>query len=188
MNRTTLHIKNMVCPRCIIVIREELQRIGAEVLNIELGYAEITTFHLDNHHVEEALEKFGFELIHDREKVLIEEVKIKIIEYLHYLENNKDAKPLSIYLSKSLGKNYGYLSKHFSKFESRTIEKYLVLQKIERVKELLDYDELTLSQIAIRLGYSSVHYLSSQFKRITGVSVSHFRKNRLPKRKFLDHI
>jgi YesN/AraC family two-component response regulator len=172
-----------------MVVREELQRLGAEVLHIELGYAEIKgSSPLSIDQIEVALRKFGFTLIRDKDSVLVEEIKVKIIEYLNYLQNNKEAEPLSVYLSRSLGRNYGYISSHFSKLESRTIEKYLILQKIERVKELLDYDELTLGEIASQLGYSSVHYLSAQFKKVTGVSVSSFRKNKVPKRKYLDNL
>lgn len=179
----------MVCPRCIMVVREELQHIGSEILHIELGYAEISNSSPpDLKQIEEALKKFGFELIHDKEKALVEAIKVKITEYLDYLQNNKEAEPLSVYLTKSLGKNYVYLSNRFSKFESRTVEKYLVLHKIERVKELLDYEELTLGEIASKLGYSSVHYLSAQFKKVTGVSVSAYKKKKMPKRKFLDDL
>ncbi|WPP51876.1 AraC family transcriptional regulator [Catalinimonas niigatensis] len=189
MKNTTLHIKNMVCLRCIVAVREALKRIGVEVQHVELGYAEIgDSSHLDMHLIEETLKALGFELIHDKEKVLVEEIKVKIKEHLQYLDKTQATEPLSLFLSKSLGKNYGYLSNRFSKLESRTIEKYMVLLKIERVKELLDYGELTLSEIATKLGYSSVHYLSAQFKKVTGVSVTHYKKNLTPKRKFLDDL
>lgn len=179
----------MVCPRCIMVVRDELQRIGAEVLHVELGYAEVVFPVLpDMEQIEEAMNKFGFELLHDKEEVLIEETKIQVINYLHYLENNKKPNSLSVFLSGSLGKNYTYLSKLFSRIEGRTIQQFLVLQKTERVKELVDYDELSLSEIATKLGYSSVHYLSTQFKRITGISVSSYKEKKQLKRKPLDDV
>lgn len=179
----------MVCPRCIMVVRDELQRMGLEVLHVELGYAEVRFPTLpDIQQIEEVLKKFGFELIHDKEKVLVEEIKIQVSKYLSSLESRKDVGALSGFLSHHLGKNYTYLSKLFSRIEGRTIQQLLVLQKTERVKELLDYDELTLSQIASKLGYSSVHYLSSQFKKITGVSVSSYKEKKQLKRKPLDGV
>lgn len=189
-NKTTiLRIKHMVCPRCIMVVRDELQRIGVEVVHVELGYAEVNLpILLDVQQIEEALKKFGFELLHDKEKVLVEEIKIQVIKYLYSLESRKDVDALSGFLSHHLGKNYTYLSKLFSRIEGRTIQQYLVLQKIERVKELVDYDELTLSQIAAKLGYSSVHYLSSQFKKATGISVASFKERKQLKRKPLDGV
>ena len=187
--KTTLRIKHMVCPRCIMVVRDELQRLGLEVLNVELGYAEANfPVLLDTQKIEEALKKFGFELLHDKEEVLVEEIKILVIEYLYYLENTKKPVALSAFLSGRLGKNYTYLSKLFSKVEGRTIQTYLMLQKTERVKELLDYNELNLSQIASKLGYSSVHYLSSQFKSITGQAVSSYKKREKVKRKPLNDL
>ena len=187
--KTILRIKHMVCPRCIVAVRDELQRIGVEVLHVELGYAEVNLpTRPDMQQIEEALKKFGFELMHDKEKVLVEEIKIQVIKYLYSLESRKDVDALSGFLSHQLGRNYTYLSKLFSRMEGRTIQHFLVLQKTERVKELLDYDELTLSQIAAKLGYSSVHYLSSQFKKITGVSVSSYKEKKQLKRRPLDGV
>ena len=116
----------MVCPRCIMVVREELQRLGAEVQHIELGYAEIKISSSHLQQIEPTLKDFGFELIHNKDKVLVEEIKVKIRDYLDNAQNPENSAPLSVFLSKSLGKNYGYLSHHFSKLELRTIEKYVI--------------------------------------------------------------
>lgn len=189
MKTTILRIKHMVCPRCIMVVRDALERLGLEVLNVELGYAEVNLTGISEmQKIEEALNKFGFELLHDKEEVLVERIKVMVIEYLHYLENNKEPDPLSTFVSSRLGKNYTYLSKLFSRIEGRTIQQLLVLQKTERVKELLEYAELSLSEIATKLGYSSVHYLSSQFKRVTGISVSTYKEDKHLKRRSLDGL
>jgi AraC family transcriptional regulator len=185
-----LHIKNMVCPRCIMVVRDRLIQIGLKVDHVELGYAKVVApshNELDLQRVNEVLEEVGFELMFDQEAVLVERIKVLVINYLYELEK-KNVEALSSYLSRNLGKNYTYLSKLFSKVEGRTLQKYLVLQKTERVKELLDYGELTLSQIASKLGYSSVHYLSSQFKSVTGQAVSTYKEKGNIKRRPLNDL
>lgn len=188
--KTVLHIKNMVCPRCILVVRDRLTQIGLKVDHVELGYAEVGASKLSDLYIQqikEVLEEVGFELMYDQEAILVEKMKVLVIEYLHELEK-KNVEALSSFLSRNLGKNYTYLSKLFSKVEGRTIQKYLILQKTERVKELLEYDELTLSQIASKLGYSRVHYLSSQFKNVTGEAVSSYKKREEVKRKPLNDL
>ena len=186
--KTVLQIKNMVCPRCIMVVRDKLQQIGLKVLHVELGYAEVDNIsESDMSKIGKILDEFGFELMHNKERMLVEQIKILVIEYVHQLERkNKEA--LSVFLSRKLGSNYACLSRLFAKIEGRTIQRFLVLQKIERVKELLDYNELRLNQIAVRLQYSSVHYLSSQFKMVTGVSVSSYKEEKKLKRKPLDGL
>ena len=125
------------------------------------------------------MEKNGFEIVKDESTILLEKIKINLIKYLTLIEDEKyKTEPLSKFLTGQIGKNYSLLSKHFSKYTNKTIERHLIDLKIERVKELLDYNELTLSEIAIRLGYSSVHYLSSQFKKITGKSASNYKKGK----------
>ena len=187
MKELNLHIKNMVCPRCIKVVSDELKALEAEVLRIELGYAKIK-FHTSGitiHSISEVLEKQGFELLENEDDVLLENIRINLIAYLAHIENNKEFESLSVFLSKKIGKNYSLISKHFSKNNHKTIEKYFIDLKIERVKELLDYNEFTLSQIASRLKYSNVHYLSTQFKKVTGKSVTDYKKG-MPERKSLD--
>lgn len=189
MKELNLHIKNMVCPRCIKVVSDELKALGAEILHLELGYASIKfpDTKIQINRISVALEKHGFELLENESDVLIESIRINLINYLSYIENNKNTEPLSLFLSRRIGKNYSFLSKHFSKSNHKTIEKYFIDLKIERVKELLDYKEYTLSQIAGRLNYSNVHYLSAQFKKVTGKSVTDYKKGSSG-RKFLDGV
>lgn len=177
MESTNLHIKNMVCPRCILVIEKELSELGARVLSIELGHVTITIpSHLSIEKIDKKLKEFGFELLDDKEEVTVEQIKIIVLSFIEKLEMSQVEVTLSEYLGKEIGKNYNYLSKLFSKRESQTIENYYIQKRIGRVKELLDYDELSLSEIAVKLGYSSVHYLSSQFRKVTGLSVSEHKK------------
>lgn len=176
MKSINLHIKNMVCTRCIFVIENELKALGANVLSIELGHASITVpVSLSLPAIESRLEEFGFELLENRDDMLVEEIKIAINTYAQHQEESSNEVTLSEFLARELGKNYNYLSKLFSKHESQTVERHFIEVRIERVKQLLDYEELTLSEIAIKLGYSSVHYLSNQFKKITGHSVSEYK-------------
>ena len=189
MKEFNLHIKNMVCPRCIKVVRDELRALGAEVLQVELGHARIrcNTSKIQITSISEILEKQGFELLEDENDMLLEKIRINLIAFLEHIENSKETERLSVFISRKIGKNYSLLSKHFSKCNHQTIEKHFIRLKIERVKELLDYDELTLSEIASKLKYNSVHYLSSQFKKITGKSVTSYKKG-LHNRKSWDKL
>ena len=168
----------MICPRCIKVVNDELISLGAEILQIELGHAQVkfSTSEIHVKRISEVLEKQGFELLEDESDVLLENIKIYLLAYLGYIETNKEPMPLSAFLSKAIGKNYSLLSRHFSKCCHKTIEKHFIHIKIERVKELLDYNQMTLSQIATQLKYSSVHYLSSQFKTVVGKSVTAYKR------------
>lgn len=186
---TTLFIKNMVCNRCIMVVQDELARSGLAVKNIRLGEVildkEPTRQERDK--LEKGLISLGFEIIDDKKSRVIEKIKTIIIDLVHYHDN--DAKTnLSAVLSSNLHHDYNYLSNLFSEIEGTTIEKYFIAQKIEKVKELLVYDELSLSEIAMRLNYSSVAYLSNQFKKITGLTPSYFKQIREVKRKPLDEV
>lgn len=186
---TTLFIKNMVCNRCIMVVQNELDKLGLAVKNIKLGEVILTKEPTPQERDEliEVLNPLGFEVIDDKKSRIIEKIKNVIIELVHHQDN--DAKTnLSDMLSSKLHHDYNYLSNLFSEIEGTTIEKYFIAQKIEKVKELLVYDELTLSEIAFRLNYSSVAYLSNQFKKVTGLSPSHFKKIREDKRKPLDKV
>jgi AraC family transcriptional regulator len=191
MMRKTLHIKNMVCNRCIKVVREELEKLDYTVKNIELGEVIIASdkkkFQLDK--IKKSLEENGFELIDSRNANIIERVKILIIKLIHHnsTENQSDIN-LHDEIVKEAGLSYQYVSSLFSSMEGITIEKFIIHQKIEKVKELIVYDELTLSEIAYRLGYSSVQHLSNQFKKITGLSPSYFKKLKSKKRKPLERI
>jgi len=191
MVEKTLHIKNMVCNRCIKVVREELEKLDYTIKKIELGEVVLTSdkkkFQLDK--IKKSLEENGFELIDSRNANIIERVKILIIKLIHHnsTENQSDIN-LHDEIINEAGLSYQYVSSLFSSMEGITIEKFIIHQKIEKVKELIVYDELTLSEIAYRLGYSSVQHLSNQFKRITGLSPSYFKKLKSKKRKPLDRI
>lgn len=183
----TLHIRNMVCPRCIRAVRGVLEQAGLEVRSVRLGEAEIVgdLSAERKSRLSDALRELGFELLEDRRAQLIEGIKNCIVELVRSPQVLPDAN-LSGYLSAKLGLDYRYLSTLFSQTEGRTVEKYFIAQKIERAKELLVYDELTLGEIAFRLGYSSVAHLSGQFKRTTGLTPSLFKRDK--RRRSLDEV
>ncbi|MBN8680431.1 MAG: helix-turn-helix transcriptional regulator [Chitinophagales bacterium] len=185
----TIFIKNMVCNRCIMAVRDTLEAIGLPPNNLQLGEAtfdhELSGQEKDA--IEKALIPLGFALIDDRKSRLIALIKTLIIELVHHNDNELRTN-LSDYLSQHLHHEYNYLSNLFSEVEGNTIEKYYIAQKIERVKELLVYDELSLSEIADQLHYSSVAHLSNQFKKVTGLTPSYFKQIRLEKRKPLDEV
>ena len=185
----TLYIKNMVCNRCIMVVRQEIEKLGFQIQAIKLGEV-VLQKPLDDHQlvsVAHALEPLGFEMIDDKKSQLIAQVKAIIIQWVRG-ESSAHSGNLSDFLSEQLQHDYNYLSNVFSDVEGITIEKYHIAQKIERVKELLVYDELSLSEIAYQLHYSSVAYLSNQFKKVTGLSPSHFKQIKEDKRKPLDEV
>lgn len=179
----------MVCNRCILVVKNELERLGLHPETVSLGEVKFNT-HLTGDkltEIENALVPLGFELIDDRRNILIERIKNIIINTVHH--NNEKLKiNLSELISTELNYDYNYLSNIFSEVEGTTIEKYFIAQRIEKIKELLVYDELTLSEIADRLNYSSVAYLSNQFRKTTGLTPSHFKKIGIEKRKPLDKV
>lgn len=185
----TLFIKNMVCNRCIMVVRDELNKLGLHVKSIKLGEVtldrEITPE--EKLTLDKALNALGFELIDDKKSRIIEKIKNTIIELVHYQDSDTKIN-LSDALSSKLHYDYNYLSNLFSEVEGTTIEKYFIAQKIEKIKELLVYDELSLSEIAFRMNYSSVAYLSNQFKKVTGLTPSHFKQIGKDKRKPLDEV
>lgn len=185
----TLHIKNMVCNRCIMVVKSQLEQLGLHPLSVELGIATLPGEITDEVYrkVKAVLEPFGFELIDDKKSQTIEQIKDAIIELVHYNDNGLKVN-LSDYLSSKLNRDYSALSKLFSEVTNTTVEKYLIAQKIERAKELLVYGELSLNEIADKLNYSSAAYLSSQFKSVTGLTPSYFRKIKENKRNPLDEI
>lgn len=185
----TLYIKNMVCPRCISAVREMLIDLDISHTSVTLGAIELTSELAPNQTetLRHKLSQSGFELLDDTRKQLIEKIKTLIIEQVHY-DKGDDRFNLSNHLSQKLHKDYSYLSKLFSEVEGTTIEKYLINQKIERAKELLVYDELSLSEIAFQLGYSSVAHLSSQFKKVTGLTPSHFKSIGNSHRKTIDKV
>jgi AraC-like DNA-binding protein len=190
MNTLTLNIKNMVCPRCIKVVKDEFEKLKIPVDSVELGKVK-TPFELSTGEikaVQKVLEENGFEIIDDKQSRLIDNIKTLIIEKIHHSKDNIKSINSSDYISGKLRYDYSYLSKLFSSVEGITIEKYIINQKIEKVKELLVYDELTLNEISYQLDYSSVQHLSNQFKKVTGLTPSHFKKLKENKRKPLDSI
>ena len=179
----------MVCIRCKMVVKSELEKLGLHYTTIDLGEAEITDKiskdQLDNLKV--ALKLTGLEVIDDNNKILVEKIKTIIIELIHY--NDEQIKiNLSDYLSEKLNHNYTYLSNLFSEVKGTTIEQFYLSNKIEKVKELLVYDELNLTEIAWKLHYSSVSHLSNQFKKMTGLTPSHFKNLKLKRQASLGSL
>ncbi len=189
MEEYKLYIKNMVCRRCMMAVEKLLRDQGIEPIAVGLGI--VTLPHPlaaeERAALDGALRELGFELIDGRRERLIEQIKSLVIELIH--NENSDLKVnLSDYISSNLHHDYNYISSLFSEVEGVTIEKYFILQKIERVKELLVYDELSLGEIAALLNYSSVAHLSAQFKKVTGLTPSHFRTIGAGRRRPLDEV
>lgn len=178
----------MVCPRCIQAVSHVFISMGIKPLGVELGEVvlprSLTTEQRAD--LQEQLKAIGFELLDDQQQQLVEKIKATIIHHVHELEDNDFV--FTEVLQNELNKEYSQLSKLFSEKEEITIEQYVILQRMEKVKELLSYNELTLSEIAYRLGYSSVAYLSAQFKKVTGRTPSQFKKLGTQLRKPLDQI
>ena len=184
-----MYIKNMVCPRCIESIRQTLVDAGIEFEQVELGEVHLKNSLEPAQHArfKELIQRQGFELLEDETSATVASIKALIIDQIHYSKESLKVN-FSTYLANKLNKDYTYLSRLFSSVESVTIEKFITSQKIERVKELLIYDQLTLSQIAHQMHYSSVAHLSSQFKKETGFTPSEFKKQANPKRTSLDQL
>ena len=167
----------MVCIRCKMVVKSELEKLGLHYNSVELGEVELKDKISDDQLTKlgEALRMTGLELMDDNKKILVEKIKTIIIELIHY--NDEQIKiNLSDYLSEKLNHNYTYLSNLFSEVKGTTIEQFYLAHKIERVKELLVYDELNLTEIAWKLHYSSVSHLSNQFKKMTGLTPTYFKQ------------
>jgi AraC-like DNA-binding protein len=173
-----------------MVVRTELEKLHLHPVNISLGEVVIEEKELDKEqqsNLAKALKAIGFELIDDRRSKLIEQIKTFIIDSVHYKEE-QPTKNYSELLSQHLHHDYSHLSNLFSEVEGITIEQYIINQKIEKVKEMLMYNELSLSQIALQLGYSSTAHLSTQFKKLTGLTPSQFKQMGVKSRKSLDDV
>jgi AraC-like DNA-binding protein len=179
----------MVCRRCKIVVKSELEKLGLHPTTIKLGEIELQEDSIASVQKElfNNLLELGFEVIEDKKSITIEKIKKLIIELIHH-HNNELRVNLSQYLSQHLRQDYNTLSHLFSELEHSTIEKYFIAQKIERVKELLLYNELTLSEIAYQLHYSSVAHLSNQFKKVTGYSPTYFKQLKDKNRTQIDDL
>jgi AraC-like DNA-binding protein len=177
----------MVCLRCKMVVKEELTKLGLHYATVELGEVEI----LENLSAEQhdqlkaALLKSGLELMDDKKSVLIQQIKTSIIELIHHSKEPLIIK-FSEFLSQKLNCDYTYLANLFSEAQGITIEKFFITHKIERVKEMLIYDELNLTEIAYLMHYSSVSHLSAQFKKVTGLTPTHFKQLKDKRRSLLE--
>ena len=187
--RNYIHIKNMVCPRCINSVRNTMIATNIPYNIIQLGEVELVNPLSKSQKtvLSEKLQLLGFELLNDSESELINTIKTYIVEKIHYEKHNTNTN-ISDALAKHLHKDYSALSRLFSKVEGMTIEKYILHQKVEKIKELLSYDEKNISEIAFDMNYSSSAHLSNQFKKVTGMTPSQFKKLKTNTRKSLNHI
>jgi AraC-like DNA-binding protein len=176
-----LTIKNMISDRCKVLVQEELENLGIRDVSVTIGEAEIhEKITLEQYEeLKYQLLNYGLQIVEDKKAILIERIKNTIIHMIHSSEEIPKTK-YSCYLSKMLDHDYTYMANLFSELEGMTIEQYIIANKIERVKELIIFDELTLTEIAYRLHYSSVAHLSNQFKKITGFTPSFFKSSRRP--------
>jgi AraC-like DNA-binding protein len=179
----------MVCNRCKILVKSTLEKLELHPMHVELGEIELEENDISSkkEKLKLQLQSFGFDLLDDKKTKTIEKVKNLITDLVQNKNNNLEI-TLSEFLSRELNQDYSSISNLFSEVEGITIENYQILQKIEKVKELLIYDEINLTQIAFQLNYSSVAYLSNQFKTVTGLTPSYFKKMRTIKRKSLDEL
>ncbi len=184
-----LYIKYMVSLRCKMMVQEELKKLGLKYVVVELGVVEILEDITADQHkqLKENLLKSGLELLDDKKAILIEKIKNVITEMIHYSdelpkENNSD------YISKKLGYDYTYLANIFSEVSGTTIQQHIIVHKIEKVKELILYNELSLTEISYRLHYSSVGHLSNQFKKVTGLSPSFYKKLKKKRNENLENV
>ncbi|MBN8642842.1 MAG: helix-turn-helix transcriptional regulator [Flavobacteriales bacterium] len=184
-----LHIKNMVCSRCKIVVKSVFENMGINPVSVDLCEVELKNDiqEIQKNELLKNLRAVGFDLINDRKSKTIDKIKTVIIDLVQNKGNDLKIN-LSNYLSQELHQDYNTLSNLFSEVENTTIEKYFINQKIEKVKELIMYDELSLSEIAYSLNYSTVSHLSNQFKKVTGFSPTHFKNIKTSKRKQIEDL
>jgi YesN/AraC family two-component response regulator len=179
----------MVCIRCQMVVKAELEKLGLKYIDVKIGEADI----IDNiqpeqlHQLDKALRKSGLLLMDDKKSILVEKIKAVVIELVHYTDQQIKIN-LSDYLHEKLNYYYTYLANLFSEVKGITIERFYLNHKIEKVKELIIYDELNLTEIAYRMHYSSVAHLSNQFKKFTGLTPSHFKKLKNKRRGTLEEV
>jgi AraC-like DNA-binding protein len=187
-NHSKIVVKNMVCNRCIKVVKDELKKNNIDYYEVTLG---AITFNKDiskekKELINKILRKEGFEILEDKDAIIVSKIKALVIKNIHQGLEKPDHQNFSNYLALQIGKEYSYMSKLFSELEGKTIEHYIIEQRIERAKELIVYNELTLSQISYQLNYSSPQHLSRQFKKVTGLTPTEFRI--IGQRQKLDNI
>ncbi|MCB9256786.1 MAG: helix-turn-helix transcriptional regulator [Chitinophagales bacterium] len=188
MKSKTYIIRNMVCQRCVEAVEEVFASMDLKDTKVELGVVEtLIPDHFFEEALQEKLQNRGFDLVKSKEEILVEKTKAAIVKLVHLLEEN----PLltnSVWLENELQENYQKISRNFSNETDTTLEKYLILHKIEKAKELIQYNQLSLEAIAYKLAYKSLSHFSKQFKEIEKISLSKFRKNLESKRKRLDDL
>jgi AraC family transcriptional regulator len=185
-----LFIKNMVCDRCVMIVKQRLNTLGIDYSGVDLGEVKLNKPVTEEQFaaLKDDLYKFGFELLDDRKASIVTQIKSAIIRYIHCDDASEMNIKLSVLLTEKIGIDYNYLSSLFSSVEGITIEKYVILQRIERAKELLAYNELSLNEIADKLCYSSVQHLSQQFKKVTGLTPSQYKQSKEVGRTPLDQV
>ncbi|MEP7317223.1 MAG: AraC family transcriptional regulator [Panacibacter sp.] len=183
-----LYIRNMACESCKIVVKEELEKLGFKPVKVDLGEVDIEEklSEKEQHQLNISIKKAGLELVKYKKGILTDKIKGCIIDYVDNINRIKNN--LSDYLSNKLNYDYAYLSSYFSAMQAITIEQYTIALKIERAKEMLLLDDLTLTQIADKLNYSSVAHLSSQFKKVSGLPPTHFKKLKAIRRKTIQQL
>jgi YesN/AraC family two-component response regulator len=186
----SLMIRNMVSNCCVVLLRERLEAAGVAVNQVQLGQVIVTYDPVNHNHgtVTELIQEIGLDVIEGREMIMVEKTKQAVIELIHQMNNVDSVVRKSDYLVEKLGYSFQYLSKTFSAHEPVTLERYIILQKIERIKQLIDNNEFTLSEIAFMMDYSSVQYLSNQFHKITGMTVSEYKTSDRSSKKPIDKI
>lgn len=179
----------MVCIRCQMVVKSELEKLGIKYANVKIGEADIPETLTDDKlgELDTALRKSGLQVMDDRKSILVEKTKSAIIELVHYTDDQIKVN-LSDYLGEKLNHDYTYLANLFSEVKGITIEKFYLTHKVEKVKELIVYNELNLSEIANKMHYSSVAHLSNQFKKITGLTPSYFKALKNKRRNTLENV
>jgi|SRR5690606_29981054 len=184
-----LYIKYMVSLRCKMMVHEELKKLGLKYVIIELGMVEIleNITEIQRTQLKENLLKSGLELMDDKKSILIEKIKNVITEMIHYADELPQEN-FSDYISKKLSYDYTYLANIFSEVKGITIQQFIIIHKIEKVKELLLYNELNLTEISYKLNYSSVAHLSNQFKKVTGLSPSFYKKLKQKRKSNLENL
>jgi AraC-like DNA-binding protein len=179
----------MVSQRCKMLVKEELQNLGIQFLSVELGIVELSEEITENQReqLKATLFKSGLELLDDKKSMLVERIKIVITEMIHYSDEAPKVN-YSDFISEKIGLDYTYLSNVFSEVKGMTIQQYIINHKIERVKELLLYDELNLTEISYKLNYSSVAHLSNQFKKVTGLSPTFYKQLKMKRDNNLENL